>query len=218
MLHLRRPAYGGARLPRDCDTLTLLRRSEPVRVCLMTLAAWVAGAWISLLFLPVSSVEGLVTAHLAGAGEPVGFWLALCRARLPFWLLTALAGLTRFSGGLTSGVLVWRGLCDGAVLAQLGSAAVRGVDLPLPEGLSAGWFLWAVAVWCVLDTVIRLLQTIAARKMARVELKAPTSDGRMDPALRGMLLRYAVISLGLLCADACVCAGYAAVMWRVWAW
>lgn len=216
MLHLRRTAYGGAPSPRGCDTLTLMRRSEPFRCCLWAFMALVGGAVLVLLFLPADSAEGvsaLVSAHVAGAGEPVGFLLALCRARLPFWLLTALAGLTRFSGGLTSAVLAWRGLCDGAALALLGSAVFGRADLALPEGLTAGWLLCTLAVWCLLDTVIRIVQTVAARRMARFEPKAPRPDGRMDPRLREALVRYAAISLMLLCAGACVCAGYAAAVW-----
>ena len=215
MLHLRRTAYGGAPLPRDCDTLTLMRRSEPFRCCLWAFMALVGGAVLMLLFLPTDSAEGisaLVSAHVAGAGEPVGLWLALCRARLPFWLLTALAGLTRFSGGLTSAVLVWRGLCDGAALALVGTAVLGRVDLALPTGLTTGWLLCALAVWCLLDTVIRLVQTVAARRMARFEPKAPKPDGRMDPRLREAFVRYAALSLMLLCAGACVCAGYAALI------
>ena len=215
MLHLRQTAYGGARPPRDSHTLALTRRSEPLRCCLMALLSLGVGAVLALLLLPADSAEGtasLVGAHVAGAGEPWRFWLNLCRARLPFWLLTALAGLTRFSGGLTSAVLVWRGLCDGAALALLGTTAPGRAELALPAGLTAGELTVALAVWCFLDTVIRLLQTVAARRLARFEPKAPRPDGRMEPRLREALMRYAAVSIMLLGACAGGCAGYAALI------
>ena len=190
---------------------TLLRRSEPFRclgIALLSLGLGMGGLRLLLPALPADAAASLLTAHLAGADEPTLFWLSLFLARLPFWLLLALAGLTRFSGGLTTAVLVWRGICDGAVLGLLGFAWQGGLP-DLPTALPLGGLTAAATAWCLADLMIRLVQTIAARRMARVEAGPPHPDGRMDPSLRTTLWAYLALSLTALCAILAVCGGYA---------
>ncbi len=194
----------------------LLRRSRPAR-CLLMACLSVAAGWLMLtLLLPCLSVEDtahLLLAHLpASDTPPLLFWVRLCAARFPFWLLIAVAGFTRFSGGLTSAVTVYRGLCDGAVMGLLASV-VAGSTSVLPEGYAGHRLLIAFSVWATADLLIRLIMTLAARRVAEMEWKAREDDGRMSPSVKAALRRYLSLCLGGLCATLAACGVYTACLY-----
>ena len=116
MLQPRSGSSVGTPAPHTPPSLScpaLIRRSEPFRCLAIACLSLVLGMGVFRLLLPglpAEAAASLLTAHLAGTDEPTLFWLSLFLARLPFWLLLSLAGLTRFSGGLTTAVLVWRGI------------------------------------------------------------------------------------------------------------
>ena len=195
----------------------LLRRSRPAR-CLLMACLSVAAGWLMLtLLLPCLSVgdtADLLLAHLpASDTPPLLFWVRLCAARFPFWLLIAAAGFTRFSGGLTSAVTVYRGLCDGAVLGFLSTAASGHVTLILPTGFTYPHLITAFSIWTVADLLIRLVMTLAARQVAEVEWETREADGHMSPAVQSALWRYLAVCLGGLCATLVTCGIYTACLY-----
>ena len=107
----------------------ILQRSRPLRCLLISCLSVAAGWGLLTLFLPALSPESTASvlhSHLPSAETPpLLFWMRLCVSRFPFWLLLAIAGFTRFSGGLTSAVTVYRGVCDGAVFGLMSAAAMN---------------------------------------------------------------------------------------------
>lgn len=198
------------------DIPRLLRRSRPVR-CLLMACLSVAAGWAALtLLLPLlchKDASALLAAHLPTSDTlPILFWLKLCVSRFPFWLLIAAAGFTRFSGGLTSAVTVYRGLCDGAVMGLLASV-VAGPTSVLPEGYAGHRLLIAFSVWATADLLIRLVMTLAARQVAEAEWEIREANGLMSPAAQSALWRYLAICLGGLCATLASCGVYTAFLY-----
>lgn len=194
----------------------LLRRSRPGR-CLLIACLSVGAGWLLLtLLLPCLSVKDtteLLLSHLPASGTPpLLFWVRLCAARFPFWLLIAAAGFTRFSGGLTSAVTVYRGLCDGAAMGFL--AAVAAGHIPaLPEGYTVHRLLIVFSIWAAADLLIRLVMTLAARRVAEMEWTIRGEDGRMTPSVKAALWRYLSLCLSGLCATLAACGIYTAFLY-----
>ena len=194
----------------------LLQRSRPVR-CLLISGLSIATGWLMLtLLLPClspSDTADMLLAHLpASETPPLLFWLKISASRLPFWLLIAAAGFTRFSGGLTSAVAAYRGSCDGAVLGLLTSEAMSGAS-PLPEELTNGHLLTAFGIWAASDLSIRLTMTLAARQVAQLEWTACTDDGRMAPSDQRALWKYLLLCCGGLLATLATCGIYTAYLY-----
>ena len=194
----------------------LLRRSRPVR-CLLMACLSVAAGWLMLtLLLPCLSVGDtahLLLAHLpASDTPPLLFWIRLCAARFPFWLLIAAAGFTRFSGGLTSAVTMYRGLCDGAVMGLFASVASGHMSV-LPQGYAGHRLLIAFSVWAIADLSIRLIMTLAARQVAEAEWESREENGLLSPAAQSALWRYLTVCLGGLCATLASCGIYTACLY-----
>lgn len=200
----------------SCDVTRLLRRSTPLRCMLISCLAMGIGALLGWVLLPVpagSGSAGILVAHLPAADTPPALcWLKLIAARFPFWLLLAVAGFTRFSGGLTSAVLLYRGVCDGAALGFLGAMAAEGTTA-LSGGFPLRRLLTAFAVWAVTDLAIRLFMTLSARSMAGIQWESSDSGGRMAPAVRLSLLRYLALCLGGLCAGLAACGVYTGLLY-----
>jgi len=197
------------------DMNRLLRRSRPWR-CLGIAVMAVAAGWglltVLLPYISAESITHLLEAHLpAGGTPPLLFWLRLCRSRLPFWLLMAVAGFTRFSGGLTSAVTVYRGLCDGAVIGLLFSSVARGASPH--NGQDTVRLLYAFGTWAAMDLAVRLAMALGARHVAGMEWNPTGADGRMAPAVRKALTKYLVLCLGWLCATAAACGVYTAFIY-----
>ena len=192
----------------------LLRRSTPLRCALISCLAVVIGVLLGSPLLPFLTDHGAVSilaAHLPAEGTgSVLYWLSLVASRFPFWLLLALAGFTRFSGGLTSAILIYRGVCDGVVLAFLGSMTAMAAEnaTALPIGFPIHRLPAAFAVWAVTDLLIRLVMTLGARSVAGMRWEACGSDGRMTRAVSLSLLRYLTLCLGGLGAILVSCGIY----------
>ena len=219
MLGIPRLPSGGSASPMAParDLPQLLRRSRPVR-CLLMASLAVAAGWLALtLLLPLlrhGDASALLAAHLPASDTlPILFWLKLCIARFPFWLLIAVAGFTRFSGGLTSAVTVYRGLCDGAVLGFLSTAASGHVPLIRPTAFTYPHLITAFSVWAAADLLIRLVMTLAARQMAEAEWERHEEDHRVSPAVKSALWRYLAVCLGGLCATLVTCGIYTAFLY-----
>ncbi len=211
----RRSSVAEAPSAPRADMARLLRRSRPWR-CLGIAVTAVAAGWGLLTFLlpyiPAESITALLRAHLPAVGAPpLLFWMKLCRSRLPFGLLMAVAGFTRFSGGLTSAVTVYRGLCDGAVVGLLVALRTRGAFLH--DDLYIGRLLPAFGVWAAIDLTVRLAMALNARHVAGMEWSPTERDGRMAPAVKKALTKYLALCLGGLCAMAAACGIYTAFIY-----
>lgn len=222
MLALRSSAVADSSVsradPRRVRLAYLLRRTEWLRCCLLSLLSLCAGialfGWV-LPALPVKVLGNTVAAHLFDEeGEALLRGLRLFAARLPLYFLLWIAGLTRFSGCLTSTLLVWRGLCEGTVLGLLLSLWKGGLTLPLPDGLTPDFLLIAFAVWVGFCLTARLLLSVSARRLARDRVWPSLPLLSADPALKRALLRHAAAGLISLCILLCGCGIYMRLLLR----
>lgn len=186
---------------RTAETLLkLLERTTFLRCLITSIVALLIGVGLLHLLLPYLSsdtLEQTLSSHLPGDTFPWLSWLRLCVARFPVYLLLAVAGLTRFSGGLTTAVLVWRGVCDGAVISLLlsssGLASLRA-DFLLPS-----LFPVAFVIWILVDLVTRTYISSASRRFARVTAGTNTflpSQTAERAEVRYLLWRHMAIALG----------------------
>ena len=195
----------------------LLHRSEPLRCvligCLSVVVGWLLlPAWLP--FLPQANLLHLLTNHIPGeTTAPVSYWLRLCGARVPIWFFLTIAGFTRFSGGLTTAILGYRGLCDGMALRLLWEVCTGRTNLALPGGIPPLQVGVAYGIWLLLGLLIRLLLAVKARRMAKDLLRIFPVDGRMDPQSKELFWRYAAMCLGGLCAVLTSCGLYTAILY-----
>ncbi len=198
------------------NMVTLLRRSRPLR-CLMIACLSVVAGWLMLMlmlpYLPSENTAAILAAHLpASDTSPLRFWMTLCVARFPFWLLIAISGFTRFSGGLTSAVTVYRGLCDGAVMGILAKEMAGRMSV-LPVSYTGHRFIIAFSIWATTDLLIRLFMTLEARRVADMAWSSHEDDGRMSPSDKAGLWRYILCCLGGLIATLATCGLYTAFLY-----
>lgn len=199
----------------------LASRTLPYRCVLLSVLFAVVGAGLMNLLLPLLPAETLaaiLTAHLPTASaSPALVHLRLFAVRLPMYALLALAGLTRFSGGLTSAVLAFRALADGSTLCLLFLLARGSISLPvtvtppLLTALSPQLLFVVYGLWVVIDGMGRHLLAVAARRVSHALSRAdgttvnPVPPLR-DPRLFPLLWRYPATVLISLCV-ACVGCG-----------
>ncbi len=193
-----------------------LYRSEPLRCLLISCLSLPMGVLILyglLPLLPEDTVSRILTDHLPTIGIPPAlYWLRLCWARFPFWLLLTVAGFTRFSGGLTTAVLGYRGICDGMAMGLLGMVSAGQITASLPAAFSWLRLCGGYGIWLILGLLIRLLMSVGARKIARTELTR-TIDGRLEPHAKEVLWRYCIFCLCGLCAVWISCGLYTAILY-----
>ncbi len=194
-------------------TLTdLFDRTTLLRCTLMSLASLAVGLLLMRLWLPTLSdgfISGILARHLPTETARPLVWLRLCGARLPILLLLAVAGLTRISGGLTTAILVFRGLCDGAAIA-LATSVLQGTTAFPNREVSPAVFLVALCAWVLLDAAVRTLLAAEARRFARETAFAllPATDPDACAQLRYRLWRYATFVSAALVFTLLFSAGY----------
>ena len=204
--------------PRTGDPAdSMLRRSEPLRCLLISCLSVLAGGLLLYVlqpFLSDEAVTGILANHLPGSHtHPVLYWLRLCGVRFPFWLLLVVAGFTRFSGGLTTAVLGYRGICDGMAMGLLWLMYTGHIKIVLPTALTPLHICITYGIWLVLGLLIRLILALGARRMAREAIASVPLTGRMEPRLRELLWRYLALCLGGLCATLTSCGIYTAFLY-----
>ncbi len=177
-------------LPKD-PLIMHLSRTEPLRCLLWSLGAILLGLLLSQGLLPLSDVEEILATHLSGSTSPAVFWLRLTVARLPVLMLLSLAGLTRLSGGISTAVLVIRGISDGMALGCL-STLTGATALTVSHPRLMG----AYAVWMLFDLVARLAVAISARRLAK------DAVWQERDRLAARLWRHGAITLAALCLSA----------------
>lgn len=168
-----------------------LTRTEPLRCLLWSLGAMLVGLLLSQGLLPLPDIEEILVAHLAGRTFPAVFWLRLTVARLPMLMLLSLAGLTRLSGGISTAVLIARGISDGIVLGCL-SSLTGATALAVSHSRLMG----AYAVWMLFDLTARLATAISARRLAK------DTVWQERDRLVSRLWRHGAITLAALCTGA----------------
>lgn len=177
-------------------------RTRPWRLLLLTLLSMLSGGFLLRILLPLMPTDTLAElcrAHTEplrqGGLAPLLVWLRLLARQLPVLLLLAAAGLTRFSGALTSGVLLWRGVSDGAVVCLLlalwrGTARLSDAAL-LP---SCGLWLAAFAVKALFDAALRIVMAGEARRLAVTLSPLPGVEHAAAPpspaTVRALLWHY----------------------------
>lgn len=180
----------------------LFDRTACLRCLLISGISIGLGGILFYFLLPTMGVDMLastLTCHLPGNTPPLLAWLRLCAPRLPVLLLLAAAGLTRFSGGLTTAVLIWRGLSDGGTLYVLFAlwTNTAGVDLPLslPVLLPAAYGLWVI-----FDLAARTWLSSEARRFALTTSRYGFQpiNAEETAQLRFLLLRYLTIFLATI--------------------
>ncbi len=171
---------------------------------------------ILLPLIPTAYQSAILTAHLPGDSLSPLAWLRLCGARLPILLLIALAGLTRFSGGLTTTVLLWRGLSDGMALGLLisltrGLVSVDALSIsPLP-------LLLCFLGWMLTDALLRSGLAVCAKRLAGEpllnRLATPQNLSNEDKEhLRYRLWQYLFCVLVAVCLSAVLTGLYIALL------
>ena len=176
-------------------------RYVPVRAALVVLLAIMLGLWVARNVIPTVSADEMFNAirrHTVKDGT-IAVWLRLCTAQFPLYILLFCAGLTRFSGALTNGVLLVSGMTDGATLALLWHAAGCGIA---PSTLPVVYLLRAVA-----ETALRVCMAIAACRLARrMDDRDRERAGNRLP-LR-LIARYIATFAVVIAAVAVTCFGY----------
>ncbi len=171
----------------------------------LTLVSLAVGYWILTLCLPAlgGEAEAILARHLAPDTPAALAWLKLLGARLPILLLLSLAALTRISGGITTAVLVWRGLSDGAALAL--AIACIGGTVPFPHPvLGAVGFAVALGMWILTDATLRVVVSVSARRVAALCASigdVASADGATRAALRYRLWRHGAITAAAGCGS-----------------
>lgn len=200
------------RLRRLFDKTTLLRC---VAVTLLSLPV---GMVIFRLLSPLLSEElfsAVISSHVPRETAAGLAWLRLYAARLPVLLILAAAGMTRFSGGLTTAVLAFRGVCDGAALALLISSKAGAVAAGVsPVGLTV-LFLG----WMLVHAAGRTYLAFEARRMARMPVREDLWSSSLPEderkQLRYRLWRYFAVILSVACVSLAACGVYAALLARI---
>ena len=177
-------------------------RYVPVRAALVALLAIVLGLWVARNVIPTVSADEIVNAirrHTAKDGT-IAVWLRLCAAQFPLYVLLFCAGLTRFSGALTNGVLLVSGVSDGATLALLWYSAGCGMA---PSALPVVYLLRTVA-----ETALRVCMAIAACRLARrMDDRDCKRVGNCLPLC--LIARYIATFAVVIAAVSVTCFGYA---------
>ncbi len=155
-------------------------RAAFLRAASVTGLSSAVGIMLLCVLLPIlrhETITSVLLAHIGASASPVDVFLRLCLAYLPAYLLLAAAGLTRFSGGLCTLVLGWRGLCDGAAFALLlsvvtGNTPLADTILDTPVLLFVGF-----SVRMLMDAAARTLLAADAKRLAAdPQLNAPPTD------------------------------------------
>ncbi len=172
------------------DTSTSFH-ADRVSCLLITILSILGGMLLMRLLwpnLPDSLPRALLASHLPGDTHPLLVFLRLCAARLPIYAWLAASGLTRFSGGLTSAVLAYRGLSDGAALYLLYTWGQEDMAMSADPATSALYITVAYTLWMMLDCLARHWLAFRARRFARETARAdkflPTAH------IRYLLWRY----------------------------
>ncbi len=201
------PAFTSARL------LIGWNRTRTARALLLSFISAVAGMLLMRgvsPLLPSSALIFQLVAHASPIGEGgrtlATVWLRLLWHRLPWLLLLAAAGLTRFSGALTSAVLTLRGLSDGAAgyclyaLWQGQITVVSDGTLPAP-----GRWLVIFAGASLAGLFLRAILAAKARWLASILSPLPGSsqagggpDTSAPAQLRALLWPYATVTLAVI--------------------
>lgn len=177
-------------------------RFVPVRATLAALVAMAIGVWIAHRVnssVTADEIREYVLRHTEGDTTATAAWLRLCTAQIPLYVLLFCAGLTRFSGALSNGVLLVAGMTDGATLALLWNAA--SFDLA-PAALPVAYLLRAVA-----ELVLRVYLATAACRLARhMDDRDRGREGSFP--LRRLLVHYVAAFVSVIAALAVACLGY----------
>lgn len=188
----------------------LFDRTALLRCLAIGMAAMVGGAalmWVLVPLLSSDVLSQLLAAHLPGDTLPLLAWLRLCASRLPFYILLTAIGFTSARRWATVGLLIYRGLSDGAIIGLLlsPSAGIQQIsaDFPLPSA-----FPVAFTMWLIMDLAAR---TYFASEVKRCRVDLQTWDGRSNRDLE-RLMRYCAIALGSFAFTFIACGMYVGLL------
>ncbi len=181
-------------------------RTRYLRTAFLSVLALLVGALTMRLLLPCippSALKSICHAHITplqtDGAAPLTVWLRLLWRRFPLFLLLAAAGMTRFSGGLTSVVLILGGLSDGATVAFLYSLYRGSLFFSTADVLSSP-HRWLVlfGVCAILRITLHTVMAVEARRLA-VSLSPLPGTEKEQPLspehLRQCFWQYAAITL-----------------------
>lgn len=171
---------------------------------------WVADSCLSLLALaggcllighalPAETATQLLSLHLPAEGlHPLLFWLRVSLALLPSLFVLGIAGLCCCGGALCSGVLLLRGLCDGAALGALWLVKAE----PIP-------FLIRLVTLLLLRLALSLWSRIAAGRISDPTLQHEPGRRGLSP----LMLRHLTCLLIAAALGAALCGLYTALVY-----
>ena len=178
-------------------------RYVPVRATLVALAAVCFGLWITRGAIPTVStgeISAYICSHSSDGDTAAALWMRLLAAQLPLYVLLFCAGLTRFSGALTNGVLLVSGMTDGATLALLWHSASVGT---IPTVLPVAYCLRAAV-----EIALRVCMATVACRLARRMDDRQREQGVGNDTLIPATVRYVATFVLVIASVAVACLGY----------
>ncbi len=167
-----------------------------------------------LPYLPDEYLQATILRHIPPDDKKALAWLSLCGARVPYLFPLAVAGLTRFSGGLCSTILAYRSLCDGAALCL--AVSLFNTNATIVETVSRPALLIALVIWSTADLLIRTLLASEARRFARETAQSTDMTIAEERSrLRYCLWRYAAFAASALFLTLIFCALHVILLGRV---
>lgn len=187
----------------ETDQGTMLTRAPLMRWLaadgLLSLLAIAGGYLLVRRYLSVEIASGLLSLHLPAEGlHPLLFWLRVSVSLLPALLVLGVAGSCCCGGTLCSGVLLWRGLCDGAALGAVGLAGIGTISL-LTRLVTLLVLRLAVSLWS---------RTVAGRISDPTLQHAPDKRG-----LSPLMLRHLTCLLTAAALGAALCGLYTVLLY-----
>lgn len=166
---------------------------------LLSLLAIAGGYLLVTRYLSIETASSLLALHMPAEGlHPLLFWLRVSVSLLPALLVLGVAGSCCCGGTLCSGVLLWRGLCDGAALGTVGLVGTGAIPL-----------LTRLVTLLVLRLALSLWSRTAAGRISDPTLQhAPNRRG-----LSPLMLRHLACLLSAAALGAALCGLYTLLLY-----
>lgn len=166
---------------------------------LLSLLAIAGGYLLVTRYLSIETASSLLALHMPAEGlHPLLFWLRVSVSLLPALLVLGIAGACCCGGALCSGVLLWRGLCDGAALGAVGLVGIGAIP-----------FLTRLVTLLVLRLALSLWSRTAAGRISDPTLQHAPGRRGLSP----LMLRHLACLLSAAALGAALCGLYTVLLY-----